>query len=93
MFLFSFVGGKIIKVVENDYNEKELEALYEDIRLRPEERSIMGILIKNEIFYKLKREWFMVFLLLIVASSHHFTSELGAVLTTAQNHLLTCSSL
>ena len=24
-------GGKIIKVVENDYNEKELEALYEDI--------------------------------------------------------------
>ena len=24
-------GGKISKVVENDYNEKELEALYEDI--------------------------------------------------------------
>lgn len=23
--------GKIIKIVENDYNEKELEALYEDI--------------------------------------------------------------
>ena len=24
-------GGKIIKIVKNDYNEKELEALYEDI--------------------------------------------------------------
>ena len=24
-------GGKIIKIVENGYNEKELEALYEDI--------------------------------------------------------------
>ena len=24
-------GGKIIKIIENDFNEKELEALYEDI--------------------------------------------------------------
>ncbi|WP_300810919.1 ABC transporter permease, partial [uncultured Acetatifactor sp.] len=31
---------------------------------RPEGGSIMGVLIKNE-FYKLKREWFMVFLLLL----------------------------
>ena len=27
----SIRDGKIIKIVENDYNEKELEALYEDI--------------------------------------------------------------
>ena len=24
-------GGKIIKIIENNFNEKELEALYEDI--------------------------------------------------------------
>ena len=56
--------GKIIKIVENDYNEKELEALYEDIMTSGRGGSIMGVLIKNE-FYKLKREWFMVFLLLL----------------------------
>jgi len=49
----------------------------------------MGMLIKNE-FYKLKREWFMVFLLLL-SLLPILTGGAGA--TTAQNHLLTCFSL
>ena len=50
----------------------------------------MGVLIKNE-FYKLKREWFMVFLLLL-SLLPILTAEQEQFLTTAQNHLLTCSS-
>ena len=46
----------------------------------------MGVLIKNE-FYKLKREWFMVFLLLL-SLLPIITGGAGA-----QHHLLTCSSL
>ena len=51
----------------------------------------MGVLIKNE-FYKLKREWFMCFF----CCCRFFPSlpaEQEQFLTTAQNHLLTCSSL
>ena len=48
----------------------------------------MGVLIKNE-FYKLKREWFMVFLLLLSS----LPAEQEQFSTVAQHHLLTCSSL
>lgn len=34
--------GKIIKIVENDYNEKELEALYEDIMTSGQRRKHNG---------------------------------------------------
>ena len=51
----------------------------------------MGMLIKNE-FYKLKREWFMAFLLLL-SLLPFLPAEQEQFSTTAQNHLLTCFSL
>lgn len=48
----------------------------------------MGMLIKNE-FYKLKREWFMVFLLLL-SLLPILTGGAGAVFNNSANHLLTC---
>ena len=52
----------------------------------------MGMLIKNE-FYKLKREWFMVFLLLLSLLPIIAGGAGGSFSTTAQNRLPTCSSL
>ena len=47
-----------------DFQGEELAQIRAYYDFRPEGGSIMGVLIKNE-FYKLKREWFMVFLLLL----------------------------
>ena len=51
----------------------------------------MRVLIKNE-FYKLKREWFLVFLLLL-SLLPSLPAEQEQFSITAQNHLLTYSFL